>query len=70
MLIGSDQITGIVERVVGILEADHDALDQSAERLLEAETLSGDELPVLDAGPGTFRAPSATDLATSEGVRT
>jgi cell division protease FtsH len=42
-----DLITQAFERAVGILEAHRDALAESAERLLEKETLSGDELPTL-----------------------
>jgi len=37
------------ERAVGILEAHREALAESAERLLEKETLRGDELPMLIA---------------------
>ena len=47
-----DLITQAFERAVGILEAHRDALAESAERLLEKETLLGDELPVLIAEPG------------------
>ena len=50
-----DLITQAFERAVGILEAHRDALAESAERLLEKETLSGDELPMLiaESGPQT-----------------
>jgi cell division protease FtsH len=47
-----DLVTQAFERAVGILEAHHDALAETAERLLEKETLSGDELPMLIAEPG------------------
>jgi cell division protease FtsH len=47
-----DLIKRAFERAVGILEAHRDALAESAERLLEKETLSGDELPTLIAEPG------------------
>ncbi len=47
-----DLVTQAFERAVGILEAHRDALAESAERLLEKETLSGDELPMLIAEPG------------------
>ena len=51
-----DLVRHAFERAVGILEAHRDALAESAERLLEKETLSGDELPVLIAEPSP-RAP-------------
>jgi len=44
-----DLVTQAFERAVGILGAHRDALAESAERLLEKETLSGDELPKLSA---------------------
>ena len=44
-----DLVTQAFERAVGILGAHRDALAESAERLLEKETLSGDELPMLSA---------------------
>ena len=44
-----DLVTQAFERAVGILEIHRDVLTESAERLLEKETLSGDELPVLKA---------------------
>ena len=47
-----DLVSRAFERAVGILEAHRDALAESAERLLEKETLSGDELPMLIAEPG------------------
>jgi cell division protease FtsH len=47
-----DLVTRAFERAVGILEAHRDALAESAERLLEKETLSGDELPTLMGEPG------------------
>jgi len=47
-----DLITQAFQRAVGILEAHRGALAESAERLLEKETLLGDELPVLIAEPG------------------
>ena len=48
-----DLITQAFERAVGILETHRDALAESAERLLEKETLSGDELPMLIPEPGS-----------------
>jgi cell division protease FtsH len=47
-----DLIMQAFERAVGILEAHRAALAESAARLLEKETLSGDELPMLIAEPG------------------
>jgi hypothetical protein len=47
-----DLVTQAFERAVAILEAHRDALAESAERLLEKETLRGDELPTLIAAPG------------------
>jgi cell division protease FtsH len=47
-----DLVAEAFERAVGILESHRDALAKSAERLLEKETLLGDELPVLIAKPG------------------
>jgi cell division protease FtsH len=47
-----DLIMQAFERAVGILKTHRDALAESAERLLEKETLSGDELPMLIAEPG------------------
>jgi cell division protease FtsH len=47
-----DLIMQAFERAVGILEAHRAALAESAERLLEKETLSGDELPMLITEPG------------------
>ena len=44
-------VTQAFERAVSSLETNRDALAESAERLLEKETLSGDELPTLSAGP-------------------
>ena len=44
-------ITQAFDRAVGILEAHRDALAESAARLLEKETLSGDELPMLIGEP-------------------
>jgi cell division protease FtsH len=49
-----DLITQAFERAVGILKAHRDALAESAERLLDKETLSGDELPMLIAEPGVL----------------
>ena len=46
-----DLITQAFDRAVGILEAHRDALAESAARLLEKETLSGDELPMLIGEP-------------------
>jgi cell division protease FtsH len=46
-----DLVTQAFERAVVILEAHRDALAESAERLLERETLRGDELPMLIAEP-------------------
>jgi cell division protease FtsH len=46
-----DLVTEAFHRAVGILEVHHDALVESALRLLEKETLSGDELPVLNDSP-------------------
>jgi cell division protease FtsH len=42
-----DLVSQAFERAVAILEAHRDALEETAERLLETETLSGEELPVL-----------------------
>lgn len=47
-----DLVTQAFERAVAILEAHRDALAESAERLLEEETLRGDELPMLITEPG------------------
>jgi cell division protease FtsH len=47
-----DLISQAFERAVGIPEAHRDAPAESAERLLEKETLRGDELPLLNAEPG------------------
>ena len=47
-----DLVTQAFERGVAILEAHRDALAESAERLLEKETLRGDELPTLITEPG------------------
>jgi cell division protease FtsH len=47
-----DLVTQAFERAVAILEAHRGALAESAERLLEKETLRGDELPMLIAEPG------------------
>jgi cell division protease FtsH len=47
-----DLVTQAFERAVAILEAHRDALAESAERLLEKETLRGDELPMLITEPG------------------
>jgi cell division protease FtsH len=47
-----DLVTQAFDRAVAILEAHRDALADSAERLLEKETLRGDELPMLIAEPG------------------
>jgi cell division protease FtsH len=57
-----DLVTQAFERAVGILEAHRDALAESAERLLEKETLSGDELPMLIAEPGP-RIPIGRDAS-------
>jgi cell division protease FtsH len=46
-----DLVTQAFERAVGILTAHRDVLSESAERLLEKETLSGEELPRLIAEP-------------------
>jgi len=46
-----DLVTQAFERAVAILEAHRDALAESAERLLEKETLRGDELPMLITDP-------------------
>jgi cell division protease FtsH len=46
-----DLIAQAFERAVGILEAHREVLEESAQRLLEKETLGGDELPVLDVEP-------------------
>ncbi len=46
-----DLVTEAFEHAVGILESHRPALVESAERLLEKETLSGDELPTLAAEP-------------------
>jgi cell division protease FtsH len=45
-----DLVTQAFERAVAILEAHREALGESAERLLEKETLSGDDLPLLNVG--------------------
>jgi cell division protease FtsH len=42
-----DLVGQAFERAVAILEAHRDTLEQSAQRLLEKETLAGEELPVL-----------------------
>jgi cell division protease FtsH len=47
-----DLVAQAFERAVRILEVHRDALAESASRLLEKETLSGDELPMLIAKPG------------------
>jgi cell division protease FtsH len=47
-----DLVTQAFERAVAILEAHRGALAESAARLLEKETLRGDELPMLIAEPG------------------
>jgi cell division protease FtsH len=47
-----DLVTQAFEHAVAILEAHRDALAESAERLLEKETLRGDELPMLITEPG------------------
>ena len=54
-----DLVTQAFERAVGILEAHRAALAASAERLLERETLRGDELPMLIAEPGVPTAAGA-----------
>jgi cell division protease FtsH len=46
-----DLVTHAFERAVAILDANRDALAETAERLLERETLRGDELPALIAAP-------------------
>ncbi|MEN8184475.1 MAG: cell division protein FtsH, partial [Myxococcota bacterium] len=46
-----DLIAQAFERAVGILEAHREVLEESAQRLLEKETLSGGELPVLGVEP-------------------
>jgi cell division protease FtsH len=43
-----DLVREAFERAVGILESHRAALDEGARRLLEKETLRGDELPSLD----------------------
>jgi cell division protease FtsH len=40
------------DRAVGILETHRDALAKTAQELLEKETLSGDDLPILNPEPG------------------
>jgi cell division protease FtsH len=42
-----DLVAEAFDSAVGILELHRDALAESAERLLEKETLTGDELPTL-----------------------
>ena len=42
-------VTEAFEFAVGILEANRDARAEGAERLLEKESLSGDELPTVHA---------------------
>jgi cell division protease FtsH len=49
-------VTQAFGRAVVILDAHRDALAESAQRLLECETLRGDELPTLIA-PASARAP-------------
>jgi cell division protease FtsH len=46
-----DLVTHAFERAVAILDANRHALADTAERLLEKETLRGDELPALIAAP-------------------
>jgi cell division protease FtsH len=46
-----DLITHAFGRAVALLETHRAALEEGAQRLLEKETLSGDELPVLNAEP-------------------
>ncbi len=46
-----DLVTEAFERAVAILESHRPALDETAQRLLEKETLSGDELPTLADEP-------------------
>ena len=46
-----DLVAQAFERAVGSLETNRDALAESTERLLEKETLNGDELPTLSADP-------------------
>jgi len=46
-----DLITQAFERAVAILEVHREAFTEGAERLLECETLRGDELPTLIAEP-------------------
>jgi cell division protease FtsH len=53
-----DLITQAFERAVGILEVHREAFTEGAERLLERETLRGDELPTLIAEPA---GPTAAD---------
>jgi len=49
-----DLVSQAFDRAVAILETHRDALEETAQRLLETETLSGEELPVLavEAKPG------------------
>jgi cell division protease FtsH len=47
-----DLVTQAFERAVAILDANRSALAETAERLLEKETLRGDELPAVMAEPG------------------
>ncbi|NNL86914.1 MAG: AAA family ATPase, partial [Myxococcales bacterium] len=54
-----DLLAEAFERAVSILRAHRAALTESAERLLEKETLSGDELPLLTEVPET-RGPTST----------
>jgi cell division protease FtsH len=48
-----DLVSEAFTRAVEILQTHRGALAESAERLLEQETLSGDELPLLSAESGT-----------------
>jgi hypothetical protein len=63
-----DLITQAFERAVAILEVHRDAFTEGAERLLEKETLSGDELPILSTEPvrPTWAEPQATGQVPKE----
>ncbi len=47
-----DRVDRAFRRAVEILERNRAALDEGASRLLETETLTGDELPVVELDPG------------------
>ena len=64
-------ITQAFERAVALLKAHREALSESAERLLEKETLRGDELPMLVASRGVqILAGTDATQGTNESSRT